>query len=163
MLQKIYTDFMVAKQALIGLMLIGLMFVSTIAFSFIQAPSFLTQNQQQETPSLPAGKIITSPLTARQEAFMLQSHLTIMTLKYNLNCTGCLDAKNLAEAFTLNSEFSDQLYLVELEDSSLAAPLLGMRSAFGARDLSSNITQESIRDALCSVVAKPPFSCIGVS
>ena len=159
-MQKIYTILIMAsKQTLIGLGLISLMFASTVAFAFTQVTFFSAQGQE-ETLRLPAEKIITSPITPRQEAFLRQSGFTIMTLKYNLNCSNCLEAKNLAETITLNSEFSDQIYLVELEDNSLTTPYLELRSAFGARDMSSNITQENILDALCTVVARPPFSCV---
>jgi outer membrane lipoprotein-sorting protein len=141
------------KSAVIGLILIGIMFLSTFAFAAIQSTIFGTQSSQQV--QLPQSHILTSELTSQQASYLLQQGYTIVVFKYNITCLDCQNVKSFLEQATQSSDFKQQIYLEELAGFPLSVQ---MSSARGSQTL-TNVTQSAIVDAFCNILIQPPVSC----
>ena len=145
----------------IGIALIAIMFLSSIAFAIIQAFSLPQQpQQQQQTAELPADFILDYKLTQAQYDEALSRGFTVMTYRYDDNCSECFAERNLLEQIVMSKEFSGQIILEEVKESSDVK--LEMTSFAGAKSF-NNIDQNEITKALCDLVVNPPLGCINLS
>ena len=140
----------ISKTTILAMFFIFLMVGSTLAYSILQVFS-----PSEPGIELPEGNIIDYELTSEQEIRLLTNGKTILRFEYYLTCVECLDQKTLLEGLT--NQFSNQILLQEiLTDDSTS---LTITSRYGQEDL-KNITQDTVIDSLCSLMADPPVGCI---
>jgi hypothetical protein len=143
------------KTAVIGLSLIAIMFFSSIAFAVIQS---VPRSGQESTETLPSSRILTQALTAQQEVLIVQNDFTLMRYFYPSACSECGERMSLLEAFATTSEFSDQLFLVEL--SGEENERLEFVSKIGSATLQgAEIDINNTADVLCEITTRPPVGC----
>lgn len=141
----------------IGVILIGLMFFSSIAFAAVQA--FYTpviQTPQQQAADIPSEQIIDQRMSPQQFQAAIGRGLTVATYKYSNDCVECIETKGLLEQAVLSKEFNGQIILEEVETDEPSS--LVVESFVGRREVQS-MDQQSIVDVFCELVAQPPLAC----
>ena len=143
----------------IGLVLIGIMFFSSIAFAIIQAAFVPQQPQAPEQVQLPVDYVLDNKLTEEQYQEAIGRGLTVMTYRYEDGCAECGAERSLLEQIVLSQEFQGQIILEEVKESSETK--LEMVSFTGSKSFSS-IDQNEITQALCGIVINPPLGCVNL-
>ena len=139
--------------AIIALIIIGMMFGSTFAFASLQ--SFFYSPPQQQTVQPPSA-IVTKSFTSDQRSYLLQNGATVVSFKYNIACLECGDMKSFVESITRSSGFSGQVFLEELTGyNSTSVEIASLRGSNTVK----NVTQEAISDSLCELMLQPPVNC----
>lgn len=145
----------------VGILLIGIMFFSSIAFAFIQA--FYTApapavDQTAAQAQLPSQQIVDYALSGAQVSAAVSRGFTVATYTYDKSCLECANERGLLEQIALSKEFQNQIILQEVEGSGPSS--LSMTSSFGQRTLDA-IDENSTVAAFCDVVVSPPLGCVG--
>lgn len=145
------------KIAIIGLVLVGIMFFSSVAFAFLQSV-YVPNSDQRQRQEIPQNYIVTSELSLHQENFILQNGFTIMKYFYPPACIECGDRIVFLEQLTVGSEFTNQIILEEI--SRDGPERLEVFSIIGGRTFEGiNITVNATIDTLCEVTLNPPVGC----
>ena len=144
------------KPAYIGLGLIAIMFMSTIAFSLLQSLNYASPSPNQKT-ELPTTNVIDYKLSAGQEDLLLRRGFTIIEYRYSLSCEYCQQQKQFLVQLTTQSQLSNQLFLQTLAGNS-DLPTVTLTSYYNQEEL-TNATSEAIMQALCDVVVDKPLEC----
>lgn len=143
---------------IIGLLLIGIMFLSGIAIAGVQTFSGdQASGQQSERVEIPAQPIIDYRLSPAQLSEALSRGLTVMTYTYDRNCLECLNERVDIEQIALSKDFQNQIILEEVSRSS-GNSTLEISSYFGSKTFDEFDTNSTI-DSLCELVALPPLGC----
>lgn len=141
----------------IGVILIGLMFFSSLAFAAIQSVTTVVQpGADQQAADIPTQQIIDYRMTPQQFQMALGRGLTVATYKYGKDCVECIDQRGLLEQAVMSQEFNGQIILEEIETTEPTS--LVVESFVGRRDVES-IDQQSLVNAFCELVAQPPIGC----
>jgi hypothetical protein len=144
----------------IGVGLIAIMFLSTIAFAIIQALSFSgvpqAQEQQQQTNELPSEPIINYRLSGPQFNEAISRGLTVATYRYDPQCTECSEERAFLEQLVITGGFEGQVILEEIESPGKSN--LEIVSYLDRRNM-DEISQEQVFRTFCDLVAQPPVSC----
>lgn len=150
---------MKVKKAYIGILLIGIMFFSTIAVAALQSvTNNVPQNQpQQGNVALPTSNVVDYELSPQQELQLLRGGRTILKYSYPLNCRECQQEKIFLETLATNTAFSGQLTLQEVT-SSLNTRSLEIYSAYGSQKLTA-VNETEVVDVLCKIAITPPVMC----
>lgn len=153
------------KPAYIGLLLIAIMFGSTIAYGILQAAFYGTTARIE----LPKENIVSHELTEEQENLLLRNGKAILRYEYNLVCNNCLEWKSLLEQLTSSQQFQNQIFLQEIliNQTDVELPRLkitGFRisadqASIDQQLLEGNITQDDIINSVCDLVLQPPVQC----
>lgn len=134
---------------IIGFLLIGIMLLSTFAFSVIQSTIFGTSQQTK----LPESRIVNYRLTPQQQNLILSSGGSIITFFYSPNCLSCLEQKDYLEGLAQRYNW---LYLEEISGNyNQSVYILGF---YGQKTL-ENKSNEEVFSALCEVAYQPPIEC----
>jgi len=140
---------------LVSLILLLIMAASTLTGFALQALSW--KERSESIVEIPKSNIITYELTPEQTNYLVRQGKTVIEYRYQLVCENCDLQRSSLEALT--NEFSDQLFLQEVIDSSATKPRIEMLSFYGRR-LLSDPPADDILDALCAIMANPPARCI---
>jgi len=138
---------------IIGFILIGIMFVSTFAFSGLQA-IFYGSSQQQQT-NLPENRIVDHKLTSQQESTILNYGGTIVAIEYTTSCQACLNQKSYLESLV---QKYNKIFLEEIVGNSTISKV-DVIGLYGQRSL-QNATDKEVFSALCEVMYQPPLECV---
>ncbi len=145
----------------IGILLIGIMFLSSIAFAVVQS-LFSGQPPQQEQTNqnqagLPSQLIIDYRMSPAQFQEAISRGFTVATYKYDKNCIACVDERGFIEQLVLSKDFQNQIILEEIEKNGESE--LEVASFFGKKKL-ENIDANSTIKVFCELVANPPLGCV---
>jgi hypothetical protein len=135
----------------IGMVLIGIMFVSTFAFSIIQSTIFGSRQQKIQPPK---NRILNYYLSPQQKNTILNYGGSIITFVYPQNCQKCLNQKNYLESLT---EKYNWLYLEEIS-SKVNSTTIYVLGVYGQKIL-ENKSNEDVFTALCEVSYQAPLEC----
>lgn len=147
--------------AVIGLLIIAIMFISTFSFAIIQSV-------KQPSTEIPKTNILDHQLDLNLKNTLVENGVTFMTLEYNSVCENCLDQKSFLELVIkeLGHQVSQgkdytiyDLYLEEIVDENASLPKLTIISNLGYKEL-TNATQEEIFSELCNLMTSPPITCV---
>lgn len=143
----------------IGIILIGIMFFSSIAFAAIQALYFAPQSQQgaQQQVELPQELVLDYRLSQAQFEDALSRGFTVATYKYDTDCLVCSEEMRLLEDFVLSQEFRGQIILEEVRSDGESE--LEVASFLGRKNI-DEINSDSVKQVFCDLVANPPLSCV---
>lgn len=144
---------MLEKKKVVGLIIVGIMFFSSITVAFFQA-SFFSSPQTE----LPKTNIVDYELTQFQEEIILRNGGTIMKYLYNQTCLECPNEIALLEAFA--TQFSNQVILEKIQTKENPT-FLNIVSALNYTSV-KNITEENVFSALCDVLVLPPAACVRI-
>lgn len=145
---------------LVGVIIIGIMFLSSLAFAGIQAVNFgqpsSQENNVQGNVELPSQVIIDYRLSPAQFNQVLARGFTVATYSYDKSCFECADERGFIERLVLSQEFQGQIILEEIERSGQSG--LEVASVFGRKKLDA-IEPNSTVEAFCELVVSPPVGC----
>ena len=152
-----------------GLIVIGLMFMSTLAFAASQAFFFSGSDQVQtqgatattgqgapQQGKLPGQAIIDYRLAPADVALAVNRGFMVVTYKSSPDCVECEEHKQMLQQVTVSSEFQSQIILEQVETSG--EPELEFVSGLGQLTV-EEITPDSILDGFCNLAINPPLSC----
>jgi hypothetical protein len=137
------------KRAL-GLILILLMFTSTIAFSLLQR-FFYTP-----TIKLPKTRIFSNG-TLEEELGILRGGYTLIKFSFNENCEGCLEMKDFLENLVYSPGF-EEIYLEEIYNQTLTQPNILVASIYGWNETETT-NQTLVLELICNLMINPPLEC----
>ncbi len=142
----------------IGVALIGIMFLSSIAFAIIQAFPVDQSSQPQEPgqAELPSQLILDYRMPTAQFNEVMSRGFTVATYKYDRDCIECADERSILEQIVLSQEFQNQIILEEIAQDGPSK--LEVASAFGTKTL-DKIDVNSTLEIFCELVANPPLGC----
>lgn len=144
----------------IGIVLIGIMFLSSIAIAVIQSVTFggvaPAQSQQQAQVTLPSEPIIEQRMTSDQFAEAISRGFTVATYKYDRTCVECAEERRLVEQIVLSKDFQGQIILEEVRQPGNSS--LDVASAYGEKTV-GKIDFNSTIDAFCELAVSPPLGC----
>lgn len=144
---------MANKTKYVGLLLIFVMFFSSIAFGVLN--SIASQPESQPTPS---GKEVQIErhtkrlLTEQEKAGLLQQGATILEFLQGKDCLKCADYRPLIEGFS--TKFND-IVLVDAESTATLIQFTGKTTK-----QVENVTEKSLLDAYCEASILQPKECI---
>ena len=140
------------KTKYIGLLLIFVMFFSSIAFGVLN--SITNQAESQPTPSKQTTieRHTKRLLTDQEKAALLQQGVTIFEFLQSKDCAKCADYRPLIESFS--TRFNDIL-LVDAESTSTAIQFTGKITK-----QVENVTEKNLLDAYCEASVLQPKECI---
>ncbi|TAL46860.1 hypothetical protein EPN87_04255 [archaeon] len=141
------------KNAVISLVLVGVMFFSTFAYAILQS-LYYSPTQQQEV-SLP-NAVSTQPFTSEQKQAVLQQGGTLVSFKYDITCLECGSTKSFLESKVRDPDYNQQVFLEELTGSKITQ--VDISSQRGSKTI-TNVTQDNITDSLCNLLLQQPLSC----
>lgn len=147
----------------ISVALIGLMFLSSLAFAGIQSlyGGFGGTNspaaQSQEEAQLPSQAVIDYSLSPPQFNLAISRGVTVATYSYDKNCIECANERQFVESLALSREFQNQIVLEEIQRSGKSS--LKIQSFLGSRTLEKIGQNETIK-AFCDLVVSPPVGCV---
>lgn len=145
------------KKKYASLILMLLMLGSTLAYTALQAfRNWQQPNEAVSAPELPSTNVVDYEITPEQRNYMLRLGRTILEYRYQLSCTGCAAQRAYIE--TAAGEFSNQIFVEEIVDATVAEPILSMTSYYGDK-LLTNPSNEDVFDALCELMVEPPVRC----
>lgn len=136
------------KSAWIGLLLVGIMLISTFAYAGLQ--SF-----RRTAP--PQSNVIDYELDSGLRNALIQQGATIIKFEYNENCEGCVEQKFYLEQIA--EEFKEQVFLEEIVNTSIDIPKIMIASIYGNATY-TNATQDDIFNGLCELMTYPPVACV---
>ena len=137
---------MMVDKSLFAIILIGTMFLSTFAFTFIQKPLQSFDGQQENT--LPTEKIV-SYLTENQRILAISNGFTIIYFNY----TSLYDeVKSYLESLTSQH----YIYLVENPSNKR---FLKVESLRGSREIINPNINQTI-ELLCQIMIDRPIDCV---
>lgn len=143
---------------LVGIVVIGIMFLSSLAFAAVQGfDSGSTQQQQAAQAELPSQLIIDYRMSSAQFNEVLSRGFTVATYKYDKGCVQCIDERRLIEQLVLSREFQNQIILEEVEQSGPSE--LEIASYLGRKKIDKIDTNSTLK-AFCELVASPPVGCV---
>ena len=134
----------------IGLLLVLLMFTSTIAFSLLQRFFFTPRIK------LPKSRIF-SNATLEEELGILRSKHTLIRFSFNEDCEGCLEMKEFLENLTYSPGF-EEIYLEEVYNQSLTQPQILIASIYGWNETQTS-NQTLVFELICNLMINPPLEC----
>ena len=148
--------------SVIGMLLIGIMLVSTFAFAILQSVN------TPKSAKLPETNVVDYQLDFNLKDALVENGATFMTLEYNSMCENCVEQKSFLEQLAKELKepvlYSDgktviyPIYLEETVDETVNLPKLSMISKWGNKEL-TNATQDEIFSALCELLTSPPAVC----
>ena len=138
------------EKKVIGLILVLLMFTSSIAFSFLQRFFFAPRIK------LPKTRIF-SNASLEEELGVLRSGHTLIRFSFNENCEGCLEMKNFLENLTYSPGF-EEIYLEEVYNQTLTQPKILIASIYGWNETQTT-NQTFVFELLCNLMINPPLEC----
>ncbi len=147
------------KKAVMGLIMIAVMFGSTMTIGIFQSLNFGLTGNSVETAKFPESSIIDYDLSPEVKSLLLQNGITVMRYSYSLSCQECLEAKSFLESIAYS--LPKQLLLVEIVTVS-ESPDLVVSSFYGEQAV-YNTTQQEIFKSLCSLMPDPPITCATLS
>lgn len=142
------------KSAVIGLVFIALMLLSTFAYAVIQAFNFGTAKTTSQQQKLPDTNVFSNQLTADQENYIIQNQKTLAKFYYPIDCLECTQVKSALESMA--NAYKDQVYVQEMTRSGNVSLTI---SSIKSEEQVSNFTSESIFNSFCRVMYNPPISC----
>jgi hypothetical protein len=140
------------RNAIIALVLVGVMFFSIFAYAILQSFFYSPPQQQISLPD----RIVTRQLTSQQRQQILQQGGTIASFKYDVTCLECGSIKSYLESMVRSPDYRQQIFLEELTGFSTTS--LEVSSPRGSKML-ANVTQYAISDSMCNLLVQPPVSC----
>ena len=131
------------KIAIAGIFFIILMFGSTIAYVVL-----MTTNSNNNQPTLPSSKILTSELPSSTEIFMISSGYILIKFNYNINCSeNCTELRTFLEGIATSQQ---TVYLEELTLNATSEPSVQILTSSGALNV-QNATVDSVTNNLCNL------------
>lgn len=146
-----------AMKKVVGIVLIFIMFLSSIAFAAIGYVSGPQQQPAVQTEALPSQTIIDYRLSPVQLNVAMQSGLTVATYRYPLDCDRCFEERQFLESLVQSDDFQGQIILEEVQEGSESG--LDIVSYVGSTSV-SNMTSDSMQRGFCEVVVNQPLWCV---
>jgi hypothetical protein len=155
---------MKVKPAYLGLLILAIMFGSSIAYPLLQGLFYGGEQAQ-----LPNTNIIDYELTLQQKYLALSRGMVILNYRFNSNCNNCLEQRDYLEQLVSSQKFKEQTFLEEIVVNGTGElPILNMTGfkiegnqiVLDYRTLQAeNVTQNTTFDAVCELMIQPPIDC----
>lgn len=150
------------KKAYLGLLILAIMFGSSLAYPLLQGLS------GGGTVQLPNTNIVSYPLTLQQQYLALSKGMVVLDYRYDSSCKNCSSMKNYLEQLVSSQQFKPQTFLQEVLVNGTIIPTLNITGfKIEGRNITldyislknDNITQNITFNSICEVMLQPPIDC----